>query len=73
MKHAYTLHAMRGRETKKLPCASAWVAFEQHNRLVRQGWKVSTVSHAGKLVTGSQLEAAAQAETDTAVKGSEAG
>jgi hypothetical protein len=73
VKDAYMIHAMRGGEVRKLPCASAWVAFEQHNHLARQGWKVCAVNYAGDLVTGSQLEAAAQAEIDAAVKGSEPG
>lgn len=51
MKHAYSIHAMRGRETKKLSCAAAWVAFERRKFLVRRGWKSCTFGPAGELVT----------------------
>lgn len=68
MQHAYTIKARRdGRSTKSLPCASAWIAFEQYHRLVRQGLKVRILDHAEVPVTTSQLEAAAQAEIETAV------
>lgn len=64
MKHAYTIQAsIRDQPMKTLQCTTAWVAFEQRNRLVRQGWKVHILNRAGKPVTDSQLEAAAQAET----------
>jgi hypothetical protein len=71
VRHAYTIQAVFGHETKKLRCASAWVAYEQHNRLVRQGRKVRILNSAGKPVTIGQLEAAAQAETGYVMKGTE--
>lgn len=67
MKHAYIIHAARGRETKQLPCASTWVAVERRNLLNRQGWKVRIVNHAGAAVSDSLLEATAQAEVEAAV------
>jgi hypothetical protein len=33
--------ALKGRGRKTLRCASAWVAYEQRDRLVRQGWTVN--------------------------------
>jgi hypothetical protein len=63
VKHAYTIQVVVGRKVKKLHCASAWVAFEQHNRLIRKGLKVQILNRAGEPVTIGRLEAAAQAET----------
>lgn len=71
MKHAYTIQAIFGQKTKKLRCASAWVAYEQHNRLIRQGQKVRVLNRSGEPVTSGQLEAAAQAEIGAAVRGAE--
>jgi hypothetical protein len=67
LKHAYTIQVVVGRKVKKLHCASAWVAFEQHNRLIRKGLKVLILDRAGEPVTIGRLEAAAQAETGAAV------
>jgi hypothetical protein len=65
---AYIVRAARGHETKRLRCASAWVAFEQRGRLIRQGWKVHVVDFEQKPVIGSLLEAAAESEMRAAVK-----
>ncbi|WP_267360744.1 MULTISPECIES: hypothetical protein [unclassified Methylobacterium] len=69
MSHAYTIRAKRGRETKQLLCASAWVAFERHRLLIRQGWSAFTFGPAGESVTDSRLEVLAQAEVSAAVSG----
>ena len=71
MKHAYTIQSGSARGLKRLRCASAWVAYEQHNRLARQGRKVMILNHAGEPVTIGQLEAAVQAETGNAVASTE--
>ena len=72
MKHAYTILAARGRETKRLPCASAWVAVERRNLVIRQGWKAAIFDHLGAEMKDSTMDALAQAEVRAAVKGTEA-
>lgn len=67
MKHAYTIRTIVDGKAQKLRCTSAWVAYEQHNRLVRQGRTVRILNRVGEPVTIGQLEAAAQAETGAAV------
>ncbi|SDA25040.1 hypothetical protein SAMN02799622_03540 [Methylobacterium sp. UNC378MF] len=61
--------ALKGRGRKTLRCASAWVAYEQRDRLVRQGWTVSVLDHAMKPVAVDHLEAAALAESGNAMRG----
>ncbi|MCJ2126799.1 hypothetical protein [Methylobacterium sp. J-077] len=69
----YMIRAALGRAKKDFRCASAWIAFEQHNRLVRQGWKVHIFNPARDQLTADQLEAAAQAEIGSAVNGEQSG
>lgn len=72
MKNAYTIEAaLKGRGTKTLRCASAWVAFEQYSRLVRKGLTVRVLDHAKAPVTDRQLEALARVESGAALSGSE--
>jgi hypothetical protein len=66
---AYIVRAARGHETKRLRCASAWVASEQRRRLVRRGWKVQVLDFAQKPVMDSLLEAFAEAEMEAAARG----
>ncbi|WP_267358417.1 MULTISPECIES: hypothetical protein [unclassified Methylobacterium] len=73
MEHGYMIRAALGRAKKDLRCASAWIAFEQHNRLVRQGWNVRVFDDDREQMSVSQLEAAAQAEINTAVIGESSG
>jgi hypothetical protein len=61
--------ALKGRGRKTLRCASAWVAYEQRDRLVRQGWTVSILDHAMKPVAVDQLAAVAQAEIGGTMRG----
>jgi hypothetical protein len=72
VKHAYTILAARGRETKRLPCASAWVAVERRNLQIRQGWKAAIFERLGNEMQDSLLDALAHAEVRAAVKGTEA-
>lgn len=66
MSHAYTIRAVRSRESNRLPCASAWVAWERRNLLVRQGWIVTVFDYDGLSVPDGQLEALAQSEVGAA-------
>jgi hypothetical protein len=64
VQHTYKIDAaLKGRGRKTLRCASAWVAYEQRDRLVRQGWTVSILDHAMKPVAVDHLEAVAKAES----------
>ncbi|WP_267361313.1 MULTISPECIES: hypothetical protein [unclassified Methylobacterium] len=70
MQHTYKVDAaLKGRARKSLHCASAWVAYEQQGRLVRQGWTVSVLDHEMKPVAVDHLEAIAQAESGSAMLG----
>jgi hypothetical protein len=70
VQQAYKIDAaLKGRGRKTLRCASAWVAYEQRDRLVRQGWTVSIVDHAMRPVAVDQLEAVAQAESAYVMRG----
>ncbi|MEG9525082.1 MAG: hypothetical protein MIL41_04820 [Hyphomicrobiales bacterium] len=72
MKHAYMIQAGPStRPTATLRCSSAWIAYEQYNRLVRRGQKVRILNRSGEQVTIEQLEAAAQAETGAPVNSSD--
>ncbi|MCJ2060095.1 hypothetical protein MKL09_26635 [Methylobacterium sp. J-048] len=73
MADGYLIRALLGGAKKDFRCASAWIAFEQHNRLVRQGWKVHIFNPARDQITADQLEAAAQAEIGTAVNSEKSG
>lgn len=69
MQQAYKIEAaLKGRGRKTLRCASAWVAYEQHDRLVRQGWTVRILDNAKMPMAAGQLEAIAQAETSGAIR-----
>lgn len=70
MRQTYKIEAaLKGRGRKTLLCASAWVAYEQRDRLVRQGWTVSILDHALKPVPVDHLEAVARAENDGTMRG----
>jgi len=70
VRHTYKVDAaLKGRRRKTLRCASAWVAYEQRDRLVRQGWTVSVLDQAMKPVAVDHLEAAALAESGSAMRG----
>ena len=69
MQTDYLIRAVLGRTRKDFKCASAWIAFEQHNRLIRQGWTVRIFNHARAQLTANQLEAEAKAEIGNAVDG----
>jgi hypothetical protein len=69
--HAYTICAVRSRESNRLPCALVWVAWERKNLLVRQGWIVTAFDYDGLSVPDRELEALARAEIDGAVSGTE--
>ena len=68
MKHAYSVQAVRGKERRTIPCASAWGAVERRDHLMRKGWKAGVVDHAGMPLNDSLLEALAQAELDAAAR-----
>lgn len=62
---------MSRHKPQTLRCTSAWIAFEQYNRLTRKGWKVSVLNHAGESVTIGRLQVAAQAESGAFVTGTD--
>ena len=62
MRPTYYVHASRHTERKVVRCSAAWIAVEQRDRLMRQGWKVTVHDASMKPVSYEDLIELMQAE-----------
>ncbi|WP_146073980.1 hypothetical protein [Methylobacterium sp. 190mf] len=68
MNYAYTIRAVRGDDTVRLPCATAWIALERCRLFAVLGWSVAAFDLKGAAVPITTLEGTAEAEVDTALQ-----
>ena len=60
--HAYMIHAARKTEKQRVGCASAALAVQQRDHLLRNGWGVSIADHSGIPIANIRMDARAKAE-----------